>query len=164
MTEKPGKFENDGNPDHFGKPDKPNKLCKLDKNLFRYAEDALRDYRDERERLRLLEAYLSAPLGPMDSGPVMGGEAFYEQERILERKMRSTELRGLSHKIACVECFLDTLNAADRALVRLRYFERLSWRQVAEELHASEQVCRCRWAPKVIVRAARFLFGDLAKI
>lgn len=134
----------------------------IDRNLYRYAEDALRDYEDDRKRLELLDAYLSA--SSASEVRVQGGEAISEQERIVERKMKNEELRGLAGKTAAVQSFWDALSAMDRALVRLRYFERRPWSQVAEELRVSEQACRCRWAPRLIKRAAKYFFGDLAKV
>ena len=136
----------------------------INHNLYRYTEQALRDYPDECRRLKLLEEYLCAPAGPSDSGFIMGGESIPEQERILERKFKNEELRGLAIKIACIQSFWDALGVADRALIQLRYFNQLTWRQVADELHVSEQACRCRWAPRLIGRAAKLIFGDLVKV
>lgn len=139
-------------------------MKQVDRHLYRYAEDALRDYPDECERVKLLEEYFCASAGPDESGRVRGGEFVPEQERIVERKMRCEELRGLTQKLACINSFLNTLGAVDCALVRMRYFENRSWRSVAEELHVSEQTCRCYWAPRLIKRAVRLIFGDLAKV
>ena len=55
----------------------------INHNLYRYTEQALRDYPDECRRLKLLEEYLCAPAGPSEY--VSGGESIPEQERILER-------------------------------------------------------------------------------
>ena len=63
----------------------------INHNLYRYTEQALRDYPDECRRLKLLEEYLCAPAGPSYSGFIMGGESIPEQERILERKFKSEE-------------------------------------------------------------------------
>ena len=135
----------------------------INHNLYRYTEQALRDYPDECRRLKLLEDYLCAPAGPSDSGFIMGGESIPEQERILERKFKNEELRGLTHKTAIVREFLYAITPQDRVFVQLRYFEGLSWRQVGDTLHVSEATCRRRWAPRLIRRACYILFGELAK-
>ena len=135
----------------------------INHNLYRYTEQALRDYPGECRRLKLLEEYLCAPAGPSDSGFIMGGESIPEQERILERKFKNEELRGLTHKTAIVREFLYAVTPQDRVFVQLRYFDGLSWRQVGDTLHVSEATCRRRWAPRLIRRASYILFGELAK-
>lgn len=134
----------------------------MNQNLYRYAEQALREYVDDCQRMKLLEEYLAAS-SPSEVS-VQGGEMIAEQERIIERKSKDTEWRGLLLKVGAVAKFLETLGTADMALVKLRYFEQLPWSRVAEELHTSEPTCRCRWGPKLVKRAARYVFGDLSKI
>lgn len=136
---------------------------RMDPNLYRYVECALRNHADECERKKLLEEYLAAPVGPEAVERVQGGESTAEQDRIVDRKMRSDELRGLTHKTACIESFLNVLGENDRAFVELRYFQGLSWSIVADRVHAAEETCRKRWAPRLIKRAAWLLFGDLAE-
>ena len=133
----------------------------INHNLYRYTEQALRDYPDECRRLKLLEEYLCAPAGPGEY--VSGGESIPEQERILERKFKSDEWMGLTHKTAIVREFLCAITPQDRVFVQLRYFEGLSWSQVGDTLHVSESTCRRRWAPRLIRRASYILFGELAK-
>ena len=88
----------------------------INHNLYRYTEQALRDYPDECRRLKLLEDYLCAPAGPGEY--VSGGESIPEQERILGRKFKSDEWRGLTHKTAIVREFLCAITPQDRVFGR----------------------------------------------
>lgn len=130
------------------------------RHLYRYAEDALRDYPADCERLRLLSEYLAAPIGPDESGVSSRG-GLAEEERVYERKLRDIEYRGLSYKLDCLRGFMNSLSDEDRRLVELRYIKGLPWSAVAEELNLSPETCMKRRAPRVVRKAIHALFGDL---
>ncbi len=64
--------------------------------LYRYVEDALRDYRDDCQRMSLLEEYLAASSPPEVFA--QGGEAIAEQDLILDRRAKNAEWRVLMLK------------------------------------------------------------------
>ena len=134
----------------------------IDKNLYMYTEQALRDYLDDRKRSELLREYISAPMGGL--GERVDKQSWLsEQEIIFERMMQSGELEYLSKKTTPLKEFLSGLNDSDYKFVELRYFRQHPWFKVAEEMHVSEQTCRCRWAPRLIRKAAYLIFGVIAK-
>lgn len=131
----------------------------IDKNLYRYAEQALRDYPADYARLQWLNEYLASPIGPDYAGPVQGGESTPEQELFLYRQCRSEEYQALTAKVRPLFHFLGAISSMEYKLVELRYFQGKSWSQVADALHASAETCRRWWGPRVIRKAVKVLLG-----
>jgi DNA-directed RNA polymerase specialized sigma24 family protein len=134
----------------------------VDRNLYRYIVGALLSYREDRIRLEILREYLAAPVGPdLNVPPSGGGEFIAEQDKVLYRQLQNEEFQRLEYKLKAISLFLNGLNDEDYRLIDMRYFQGLSWSAVAEAQHASEETCRKRRAPRIIISAARTLFGKL---
>ena len=136
-------------------------MRKIDRNLYRYAEDALKSYHDDCERLALLNEHLEAAIGPEPGASVRGGISLAQQDAIMDRKFGNAEYVRLCKRVRVLEYILDTLPNSDMKLVETRYFRGLPWPEVAAALHVDENTARRRRAPKIIVRVAKILFGDL---
>lgn len=136
-------------------------IPQIDRNIYRYTEQALRTYPQETARLRLLKEYLASPIGPDWIGAVQGGDFVPDQERILFRQCRSDEFISLTWKLRPVTLFLESLSRADYDLVDLRYFQELSWPQVAAQLNLAADTCRKYRGPRIIYRAVRVIFGNI---
>jgi DNA-directed RNA polymerase specialized sigma24 family protein len=135
---------------------------KIDRNLYRYVVEALRRYPDDCARLQMLDEYISAPAGPDPDVAARGGKPVPQQDIVLNRQLQSAEFQQLEAKTRAMRMFLDGLRDDDYALVDLRYFRNLPWAVVADALHISEIACRTRRAPRIVIKAARTLFGKLA--
>jgi DNA-directed RNA polymerase specialized sigma24 family protein len=133
----------------------------IDHNLYRYTVELIKSYPYDRERLSILDEYLSAAVGPDPGASVQNGDTLATQDAVLERKSRSAEYRRLEYRIKTLDRFFHLLPNHDMLLVEMKYFRELTWREVAEALHVSEEACRKRRSPKIIARAAKMLFGDL---
>jgi hypothetical protein len=134
---------------------------KIDRNLYRYAAEALRAYPYDRERLGVLNEYLSAAIGPEPGAGVREGYSLARQEAVLERKYRSAEWKRITFRVEVLDRLFGLLSNTDMRLVEMRFFRRLPWQEVADALSLTVVACRTRRGPKIVERAARIFFGDL---
>jgi DNA-directed RNA polymerase specialized sigma24 family protein len=134
---------------------------KIDRNLYRYAAEAIKAYPDDCERLNILNEYLAAPVGPDLGVSVDETNSLAQQDAVIERKYRSAEYRRLELRVRILNYIIDSLPNQDMALVEMRYFHNEPWSEVAKALNVSEETAKKRRAPKIIVRTAKMLFGDL---
>jgi DNA-directed RNA polymerase specialized sigma24 family protein len=131
---------------------------KINRHLYRYTAELLRSYPYDCERLRVLDEYLAAAIGPDE---IRGSFTLAVQDAILERKNSSVEYRRLEFRTKTLGKVFDLLSKQDMVLVEMRFFKALPWSEIAEALHVTEDTCRRYRAPKIIARAAGMLFGDL---
>ena len=79
-----------------------------------------------------------APRGTGSSDPVGEGVArLVELEAELLQK-----IAGLEEHIRCVEAEIDALPPRERSVLRARYVDGLSWREVAKKTHYSMDHCK----------------------
>lgn len=92
-------------------------------------KEQLRNYRKIKDEHRQIEQRLQA----LESRP--------ENEDILGqlRELYREKLKKLADAQLTIELAIDTLDYAERKLIRLRYFDGLPWHRVAVGIHYSEQ-------------------------
>ena len=61
---------------------------------------------------------------------------------------------------SCMEHLFGLLTNQESRILELVYDE-LTWKQIAIVLNISEDTCKGKKWPKIVVKAAKLLFGDL---
>ena len=110
----------------------------MDKQILEQYGTLLREIEElEQEKARVLEGFLSRPAGSTmpggSSGPDKIGNVVARRDqyqRLIDAKL--DELIGLRERI---EAAIGGLPPNDRLLLRLRYVQGLSWRQVSARLY-----------------------------
>jgi hypothetical protein len=132
--------------------------------LYRYAAEAVRRYPFDKNRLEVLREGLAARRGPDGFGPDAGtryGARLSPQEAAFDRMWDNGEYRRLSMRVSCFEKLEGLLTNDEWRLLNL-VLEELTWQQIAAVMNVSVEACRQRTWPKIVVKAARIYFGDLA--
>jgi hypothetical protein len=141
-------------------------MRRIDRNLYRYAAEAVRRYPYDANRLVVLREILAARRGPDGLGPDAGAACgkgaprLSPQEAAFDRMWDSGEYRRLSLRVSCMERLFGLLTNEEMRLLNL-VFEELTWVRIAEVMNLSADTCKGKKWPKIVVKAARLFFGDL---
>ena len=92
-------------------------------------KEQLRNYRKIKDEYRQIEQRLQALDGRPESEDLLGPL----------RELYREKLEKLAAEQLAIELAIDTLDYAERKLIRLRYFDGLPWHRVAVGIHYSEQ-------------------------
>jgi hypothetical protein len=123
-------------------------------------------YPFDKERLAALREILTASRGPDGLAPDAvrkGGRSarLSPQEAAFDRMWDNSEYRRLSFKVSCFER-LEGLLFNDENMMLNLMFDGLTWQQTAAAMNLSVETCRKRKWPKIVMKAARLYFGELA--
>lgn len=66
-------------------------------------------------------------------------------------------------RIERMEALLDTLTTEEAKLVKMRYFMRRQWSEVAEVFNVSESTVKKRWRQKLLDRAKKIMVAEIIK-
>ena len=92
-------------------------------------KEQLRNYRKIKEEHRQIEQRLQALESRAENEDILGPLQELYREKL--KKLADAQL--------AIELAIDTLDYAERKLIRLRYFDGLPWHRVATGIHYSEQ-------------------------
>lgn len=95
-------------------------------------KEQLRNYRKIKDEHRQVEQRLRVLESRPESEDVLGPL----------RELYRAKLKKLADAQLAIELAIDTLDYAERKLIRLRYFDGLPWHRVAAAIHYSEQHTR----------------------
>lgn len=126
--------------------------------LWALVEHELREYQRIKREMEIRRGMLLDRLAyasPGSSELISGGETLPVAQRILEAEEQDGRIRSLKARVARIEAAEALLSPMERRLVRLRYYEGLSWEEVARELY----VCR-----REALRIRREILGKIAPL
>ena len=137
-------------------------MRRIDKNLYKYAAEAIRGYQGDALRREMLREFLEVPPGrDLDVPGLSEGVGISPQEAAFDRIWKSAEYRRLTLRISCMEK-LNAMLTNDESRILHLVLEELTWKQIAAVTDRSEESCRKSVWPRIVRKAVRLLFGDLA--
>lgn len=125
---------------------------KLKLALFRYIEAELRDYPENRQRLKDMRSDMILKSPAPDEGSQISSRNSVSKptESTALQLITNKRLAALARTVTAIEKTVDMLDGDRRRLVELRYFEKyLTPAGVAKELHISERTFY-NWRDEVI--------------
>ena len=136
-------------------------MRRIDRNLYKYAAEAIRGYQGDALRREMLREFLEAPPGrDLDVPGLSEGVGISPQEAAFDRIWKSAEYRRLTLRISCMEKLHGMLTNDESRMLNL-VLEELTWKQIAAAMNIAVDTCKGKKWPKIVIKAARLLFGDL---
>ena len=137
------------------------RVRRIDRNLYKYAAEAIRGYPSDAVRREVLREFLTAPDGgDFGARERRAGSRIAPQEAAFDRMWKSAEYRRLTLRISCMKKLRGLLTNEESRLLDMVH-EELTWQQIAAAMDIAVDTCNGKKWPKIVIKAARLLFGDL---
>ena len=142
----------------------------IDKNLFKFTEKCLRDYQINLLELQRRKEYLEAILSrsPTDfktlselGTHIDGSPECCSTQSVIERINEDDEMIRLRKRTEPLTEFHKTLSQEEYRFIYMRYTQRQSWNNIADEMHISVDSARGYWRGRLVKRAAELLMGKI---